>query len=93
MIPKNIAQALYNESDHLPVIVDFIIDATVGVQEYMADMFVNVVNPIRNNLEIKLQTEKDDRYLFEVFSIDGKRIMTCSETLGQGIHQVPIPRL
>lgn len=91
LIPKNIAQALYNESDHLPVIVDFIIDATVGVQEHMADMFVNVVNPIRNNLEIKLQTEKDDRYLFEVFSIDGKRIMTCSETLGQGIHQVNLP--
>ena len=90
-IPNYIAQALYNESDHLPIIVDFIVDATVGVQEYTADLFVNVVNPIRRDLEIKVQTEKDDKYLFEVFSIDGKRIIALPETLSQGVHQIHIP--
>lgn len=85
-VPQNVAQALYNQSDHLPVITEFYIDAQVGVSPYIADYQLRVVNPVRGQLEVLMQTEESDVYQFEIFSIDGKRVGAFEEALTAGAH-------
>lgn len=85
-VPQNVAQALYNQSDHLPVITEFLVDAHVGVNPYSADYQLRVVNPVRGQLEVLLQTEEPDMYNFEIFSIDGKRVGAFEEALTAGAH-------
>ena len=85
-VPQNVAQALYNQSDHLPVITEFYIDAQVGVSPYIADYQLRVVNPVRGQMEVLMQTEESDVYQFEIFSIDGKRVGAFEEVLTAGAH-------
>ncbi len=85
-VPQNVAQALYNQSDHLPVIAEFQVDAQVGVSPYIADYQLRVVNPVRGQLEVLMQTEEPDVYRFEIFSIDGKRVGAFEEALTAGAH-------
>lgn len=85
-VPQNVAQALYNQSDHLPVVTEFQVDAQVGVSPYIADYQLRVVNPVRGQLEVLMQTEEPDVYRFEIFSIDGKRVGAFEEALTAGAH-------
>ena len=85
-VPQNVAQALYNQSDHLPVVTEFQVDAQVGVSPYIADYQLRVVNPVRGQLEVLMQTEEFDVYQFEIFSIDGKRVGAFEEVLTAGAH-------
>ena len=90
-IPANVAQALYNQSDHLPVIVDFAIDATVGIAERTDDFLYKVVNPVRDNLDIYLHGIQPDQYTIEILSIDGKCLATYKETLSEGGQRLSYP--
>ena len=90
-IPSNVATALYQQSDHLPVIVDLAVDAHVGVCEPQADHFVRVTNPVRENLEIELQSIEAGRYTISLFATDGRILATYQEDLDAGVHQLRYP--
>lgn len=85
-VPANVAQALYYQSDHLPVITDFLIDAHVGVTQYQHDFLLKVANPVQDAVTIFMQNEEADTYRFEIFSIDGKRVGVFEEMLDAGAH-------
>lgn len=87
-VPADIATALYNQSDHLPVIMDMAIDATVGIKELTRNFYMNVVNPVGGSLKIELQNEESADYTFEVYSIDGRLLMRQEESLEHGIHNL-----
>ena len=87
-VPANVAQALYNQSDHLPVITEFVVDAHVGVAQYQRDFLLKVANPINDQLTIFMQNESADHYRFEIFSIDGKLLGTFEEFLEAGPHTI-----
>lgn len=91
LIPNNVAQALYNQSDHLPVIAEFAIDATVGIAERTNDFLCKVVNPVRDNLDIYLHGIQPDQYTIEILSIDGKCLATYRETLSEGGQRLSLP--
>lgn len=90
-IPNNVATALYQQSDHLPVIVDLAVDAHVGVQETQADHFVRVTNPVRETLEMELQSVEAGRYTISLLSMDGRTLTTYREDLGAGLHKLRYP--
>ena len=90
-IPTNVAQALYNQSDHLPVIAEFAIDATVGIAERTNDFLYKVVNPVRDNLDIYIHGILPDQYTIEILSIDGKCLATYKETLSEGGQRLSYP--
>ena len=91
LIPYNIATALYNQSDHLPVIMDMIIDATVGVDNISDNVFLNILNPVENSLKLELQNDNFSKYIFELYTIDGRLIMNKSENLHPGFHILNYP--
>lgn len=85
-VPQNVAQALFNQSDHLPVITDFLIDAQVGITQYQRDFLLKVANPVYDQLTVYMQNETPDQYRFEVFSVDGRRLDVFEEMLDGGSH-------
>lgn len=91
-IPNAVAQALYNQSDHLPVITDFAIEAApVGVQEYAADFSISAINPVRDNLVVNVLTPNADVYQFQVYAMDGRLLAQYEEALDGGCHTVRFP--
>jgi exonuclease III len=83
-IPAEVINAMYNFSDHLPVICDFEIKSTVKIEENRACFFVNVENPVKNALSIHIFAENEQSLYFEIYSIDGKRIDHFTERISSG---------
>jgi len=83
-LPAGILQAMYDFSDHLPVICDFEIVPRVKVADFAPNFIINVENPIKNELFMQIFAEKDELFHFEVFTITGKRIDRFSEPVAAG---------
>lgn len=90
-VPTNVAQALYNQSDHLPVITDFIIEGHVGVQDYAPAISLNVVNPVQDCLAMVLQAEEAGTYTFDIYASDGKLLQSDTRNLESGAQNLRLP--
>lgn len=90
-IPTQVANALYEQSDHLPVIMDMVIDAHVGVPDYQPDFFVKVANPVRNELQIELLSEEGGHFDISVYAMDGRCIAQYSEDIIAGGQRLTYP--
>ena len=78
-VPTSVADALYNMSDHLPVIMDLTIDVSPVSVPSLADFDVKVVNPIRNNLQINILPANEEDMLIELYSMEGKLLMLSQQ--------------
>jgi hypothetical protein len=90
-VPNNVANALYQQSDHLPVILDMVVDAHVGVKEHQPGYFVKIVNPVRNELQIDLHSNLSKKYTIGLFSVDGRCLASYQENLDEGSHHLSYP--
>lgn len=91
-IPSAVATALYNQSDHLPVITEFAINAHGNsIADYEPDFKFRVTNPVRNQLDIRLHSDEPDLYTFEIYSVDGKLLTAFDEALDIGAQMVTFP--
>ena len=61
-------------SDHLPVMMDYVIDQTLGIEEPTVQLPVSITNPVGNTLEVTANLLSPDQLTFEIFTIDGKRL-------------------
>ena len=85
IVPQEIANALYNISDHLPVILDFEITASpLSVDFHTTDCHVEVNNPVQDELKIFLYLDKTKRLQMELYSIEGKLLETFTEEFSFG---------
>lgn len=88
-VPNEIANALYNMSDHLPVVLDLKINATTLGVKTEAPFHIAVVNPVRENrLDIRIQSATYDELTFELFSIEGKRLLVFNEEISIGHNTI-----
>lgn len=89
--PANIITALYKISDHLPVVMDFEIKTDIPSSiddRHSAGFFIdNVVNPIRDKIEITLHASVDENLTFQIFTIEGKLLTQFIKTFPAGIHR------
>lgn len=89
LVPENVADALYNASDHLPVIMDFVLNATLPVNQYDSkELLLNIVNPVRQNLSMSIHLEEEAHYRFQIFSMDGKCLHTFDRFLDAGTNKI-----
>lgn len=73
-VSGQVAQALYTMSDHLPVVMDYVIDQPLGIEEPTTQLPVSITNPVGNMLEVTSNLLSPDQLTFEIFTIDGKRL-------------------
>ncbi len=90
-VPNNVANALYQQSDHLPVVMDMAIDAHVGVTEHTPDYYVNVLNPVQETLHVEMQSNLDEKYTVSLFAVDGRLLARYHENLPEGFHRLSYP--
>ena len=90
-VPNNVVNALYQQSDHLPVIMDMAIDAHVGVVEHASDFFVSVTNPVTDAMQVALQAVETGHYAIDLFSMDGRLLASYHEYLDEGAHRLNYP--
>ena len=83
-IPTEILEAMYNFSDHLPVICDFDIKNTTKIDKYASSFYINVENPVKNELFMQIFAENDQVFDFEIFNITGQKIDQFSELIPAG---------
>lgn len=83
-VPSSVANALYNMSDHLPVIMDLAVDVSpVSVSApSIADFEVYVINPVEDQLKISILPSGEEDMLVELYSIDGKLLMSKQQKVG-----------
>lgn len=85
IVPSEVADALYNASDHLPVIMDYTIDATVNVAEHASQSLpISFVNPANDKLSVTTNLLQNDQLTFDIFSMDGKLLKEEVRTVPAG---------
>jgi len=87
-LPQEILQAIYNVSDHLPVICDFEFYSSNTIKEYATTFFVNVENPVKNEINLHIFAEKSEIFTFEIFTINGQKIAHFSEYINAGANNL-----
>lgn len=89
IVPDSIANALYNFSDHLPVIMKIAIDNTVSINEIEPPFLVQVVNPIQNQLVVELHLKTATILTFEIYTLGGKLIDSYTNFFdaGNSLHK------
>lgn len=89
IVPDSIANALYNFSDHLPVIMKIAIDQTVSVKDIEPPFLVQIVNPVQEQLSVEVHLPTATFLTFEIYSISGKLVETYTNFFdaGNSIHK------
>ncbi len=93
-VPASVLNALYNNSDHLPVNLKLLVNGPVGVPQYAQSAFdrIEFINPVKGNeLNIRLQLLSDTRVKIELYSLLGKRMLRFTRSsLRKGDNQFSI---
>ena len=87
-VPAEVITALFNFSDHLPVICDFEIKTTNKIQDNRTSFFVNVENPVKDAINMRIFAENEQVYHFQIFTITGKLIDQFSERIFSGNNTI-----
>jgi hypothetical protein len=89
-VPSNVLTALYNNSDHLPVLVDLAIAKPVGIAEEEASFDFFVFRDENHNLSTKITTLNAGTYYLSVFAADGRMIGQQEIKCQRGFNTVGI---
>jgi hypothetical protein len=83
-VPANVLTALYNNSDHLPVVLELDLDNTIaGVSEIEKANRIQVryENPINNNLELLINSQESQMVEVRIYDIQGRQIASRAELI------------
>jgi hypothetical protein len=75
--PDSVIQALYNMSDHLPVMLEFRVDQTVGIHDINTQPF-NLVfkNPVNGNMDITLLASGKGKFILTITNLLGQQLFS-----------------
>ncbi len=74
-VPANVLNALYVMSDHLPVVMNLIVDQQATVSVETASLQAYIANPVGNTLRIRLHKGQQMKYI-KVYSLDGQQLIS-----------------
>ncbi len=88
-LPANVISALYNMSDHLPVVAEFYMGDQNSVASLSSDpmFYANIVNPVEGELKYQLKTTFSKEISVCVYSVSGKKLFeTAIESVNGNIY-------
>ena len=89
-VSSQVAQALYTMSDHLPVVMDYTIDQTLGIEDRTVQMPISIANPVGSTLEMTANLLCPDNLTFEIFTIDGKQLHKETVPVAAGPQHISV---
>jgi len=89
--PQNIINALYELSDHLPVILElFVNQSGAGIDVAENFEILKFENPVANSLNFELNSIKSDNLNINIYSADSKLMKSENIKTSAGINQFEI---
>ena len=84
-VPANVLNALYNNSDHLPVTLKVTVNQPTGIPRIHSDIEqLTFTNPVNSLLNFKLNTDKALNLKIEIFSLVGKKVLQHNFSIKNG---------
>jgi hypothetical protein len=89
-VPEDVLNALYNNSDHLPVILKLYTDKTLGIDEIKTKLLnqVSLINPANDYLDLNMQVKKQGAARLEIFNMYGHLLMERNLHLHMGANHI-----
>ncbi len=88
-VPANVANALFNASDHLPVTMKIAVDVKLGVDDNEAERLEAHVapNPASDKAVVSFFNPSQGQVLFELYSLQGQLLQREAAAFGEGAQQ------
>lgn len=89
--PPDVLMSLYGTSDHLPVYMDFELNATMNssLSEYHTiEWKAKAINPIQENLDVILESNRSQFITCQLYTIEGKLLDEFTYPLNVGINHI-----
>lgn len=93
-VPENVLSALYNMSDHLPVIMDMLVTDKLGFGESpFQNLKISYNNPVKDDLEITFNNDQSTEIIFDLLGINGNIIYSISTNGNLNSINIPTSQL
>ena len=88
-VPAEVAEALFDGSDHLPVTMKIAVDVKVGVEDHEAQSLYATMlpNPARDNAVVHFFNPAQGQVQFELYSLQGQLLQREVAAVGEGSQQ------
>ena len=92
-VPSDVLDALYNMSDHLPIVLKLKVDKTLSIDEIQKDNFadINFNNPVIESLSLNINFKNNTKnFKVEIISLLGKQIYSQKFTISNPVFKTTI---
>ncbi|MBQ4398649.1 MAG: T9SS type A sorting domain-containing protein [Bacteroidales bacterium] len=88
-VPDEVAEALFDGSDHLPVTMKIAVDVHLGVEDLEAQSLCATVapNPARDRASVTFFNPAQGQVQFELYSLQGQLLQREAAAFGEGTQQ------
>ena len=88
-VPSEIAEALFDASDHLPVTMKIFVDAHLGLDETLDGGYPATLspNPVSDRATVRFRTSDASRVAFSILTLQGQCVATQSRDFAAGEHE------
>jgi hypothetical protein len=91
-VPNNVLQALYNMSDHLPVVMELLVEKDLGINDLQSvGLSLTFKNPVEDNIDLKIKAKKNETLTFEIHSLQGKLLFSETKEIIRGSNRFSLP--
>lgn len=92
-LSADIIEALYATSDHLPVMMDFLVTPAdtapqVGIAQPLNDYAITITNPSGDLLRIHINSTKEHVLNMYLYTLEGKLLESFNERIAAGRQQI-----
>jgi len=92
-VPANVMNALYNNSDHLPIVLELDLDhtiASVSDAEKLNHIRIRYENPVHNSLKMFIRSERARDINIRLYDIQGRQVENRNEYVDKSSTSISI---
>lgn len=81
-VPTDVLNALYNMSDHLPVVLEMLVGEDLGTESFVSEnLSLSFQNPVQNQLELHISFKEPMPLYADIINLQGKILFSASYNL------------
>ena len=92
-VPADVLAALYNNSDHLPIILKLSVDKSLGIYEWQHTQLhdVKIQNPFGQILRLNVEAKTQTSLVIDILNLNGTSVLQKRFKVERGNTQIEIP--
>jgi endonuclease/exonuclease/phosphatase family metal-dependent hydrolase len=90
-VPTEVLSALYQNSDHLPVMLKLLVDKSLAINTIPSFDYINIPNPIQHSISVDLSSPQSQWLNVSLFDISGRLLLRATHKSPDGLYQLRLP--